>query len=374
LLDEGKLGGFHFNNRKYADDDLIVGSVNPYELFLIYNELTDAAQSNDESARATAERVAYMIDQSHNVEGKMASMILSVLNCQEAYAKALIVPRAKWQWAQQSGDVIAASVEPKIGGIYRLKGSSGDLLWSYRSKDNNYWSAPATNGASVWAGNLGSLVSLNLRSGAEEWTIKATPSTKIVSGKKRTFYPTIRTPVIAKTGGYAIATFEVDEPSRMMSVSLVGEVLFEWKLSARPTSAPMLSLGSTYLATSKGVIEAWSGVTVLYGEKTVPLAESPCLMLDGSTLAPVRAFAEACGAAVAWDEGSKTITVSRGDVVVRMQLDTGVGQINGEAVRMKTAPRLVNGRTYVPLRFLAESLTKTPLAWDALELTARVTP
>ncbi len=108
LLDEGKLGGFHFNNRKYADDDLIVGSVNPYELFLIYNELTDAAQSHDELARATSQRVAYMIDQSHNIEGKMLPMILSVLNCQEGYAKSLIVPRKTWQDAQANGDVMGA--------------------------------------------------------------------------------------------------------------------------------------------------------------------------------------------------------------------------------------------------------------------------
>ncbi len=108
LLDEGKLGGFHFNNRKYADDDLIVGSVNPYELFLIYNELTDAAQSPDELARTTSQRVAYMIDQSHNIEGKMLPMILSVLNCQEAYAKSLLVPRKIWQDAQADGDVMGA--------------------------------------------------------------------------------------------------------------------------------------------------------------------------------------------------------------------------------------------------------------------------
>lgn len=108
LLDEGKLGGFHFNNRKYADDDLIVGSVNPYELFLIYNELTGAALSHQEPARATARRVAYMIDQSHNIEGKMLPMILSVLNCQEAYAKSLIVSRQKWADAQANGDVMGA--------------------------------------------------------------------------------------------------------------------------------------------------------------------------------------------------------------------------------------------------------------------------
>ena len=83
LEDEGRLGGFHFNNRKYADDDLIVGSVNPFELFLIFVELT----ASDELPRLT-------IDQSHNIEAKVEAMTLSVINLQEAYAKALLVDRA----------------------------------------------------------------------------------------------------------------------------------------------------------------------------------------------------------------------------------------------------------------------------------------
>jgi L-rhamnose isomerase/sugar isomerase len=143
LLDEGKLGGFHFNNRKYADDDLIVGSVNPYELFLIYNELTGAAESADEPARATAQRVAYMIDQSHNIEGKIAPMILSVLNCQEAYAKALIVPRQKWADAQANGDVLGAheilnrafktDVRPLLEQVRVELGVPADPLAAYRA-------------------------------------------------------------------------------------------------------------------------------------------------------------------------------------------------------------------------------------------------
>ncbi len=108
LLDEGRLGGFHFNNRKYADDDLMVGSVNPFELFLIYNELTGAAASSDAVASATAKNVAYMIDQCHNIEGKIAPMMQSVLNCQEAYAKSLLVPREQLRQAQQAGEVLNA--------------------------------------------------------------------------------------------------------------------------------------------------------------------------------------------------------------------------------------------------------------------------
>jgi L-rhamnose isomerase / sugar isomerase len=100
LLDEERLGGFHFNNRKYADDDLIVGSVNPFELFLIYVELVEAEESGA--------RIDYMIDQAHNIEPKIEAMILSVTNLQEAYAKALLVDRAKLSEARHSGDVLGA--------------------------------------------------------------------------------------------------------------------------------------------------------------------------------------------------------------------------------------------------------------------------
>jgi len=80
LLDEGRLGGFHFNDRKYADDDLIVGSLNPFELFCIFNEIVGAnAEGN-----ANASQIAYMIDKSHNIESKIEAMILSVLNIQIA--------------------------------------------------------------------------------------------------------------------------------------------------------------------------------------------------------------------------------------------------------------------------------------------------
>jgi L-rhamnose isomerase / sugar isomerase len=99
LLDEGRLGGFHFNHRKYADDDLIVGSINPFELFLIYVELVEAEEST---------RIDYMIDQAHNIEAKIEAMILSVTNLQEAYAKALLVDRRALNEARHSGDVLGA--------------------------------------------------------------------------------------------------------------------------------------------------------------------------------------------------------------------------------------------------------------------------
>jgi L-rhamnose isomerase / sugar isomerase len=97
LAEEQRLGGFHFNNRKYADDDLIVGSVNPYELFLIFTEL---AATPGPLPRLT-------IDQSHNVEAKVEAMVVSVVALQDAYAKALLVDREALRAAQLEGDVLA---------------------------------------------------------------------------------------------------------------------------------------------------------------------------------------------------------------------------------------------------------------------------
>ncbi len=98
LLAWNLLGGFHFNNRKYADDDLIAGSIDPFELFRIMREI----------ARVPAADVAFMIDQSHNVEGKIDAMIQSVMNIQTAYAKALLVDEARLAEAQSEGDVLGS--------------------------------------------------------------------------------------------------------------------------------------------------------------------------------------------------------------------------------------------------------------------------
>ena len=137
LLAEGRLGGFHFNSRRYADDDLIVGSTNPFELFEIFCEL--------ESAGAAAADVAYMIDQSHNLEPKLEAMLVSVLNCQTAYAKALIVDYETLRARQADGDVLGAhrvyvdafetDVRPLLAQVRREEDLPTDPLAAYRSDD-----------------------------------------------------------------------------------------------------------------------------------------------------------------------------------------------------------------------------------------------
>jgi L-rhamnose isomerase/sugar isomerase len=109
LLDEGRLGGFHFNARKYADDDLIAASANPYELFLIFSQIQQACRDDERSiARQSANNIAYMIDQSHNIEPKIPAMIRSVLNVQTQFAKALLINWDELTAAQSAQDVLRA--------------------------------------------------------------------------------------------------------------------------------------------------------------------------------------------------------------------------------------------------------------------------
>ncbi|MEJ5294103.1 MAG: L-rhamnose isomerase [Fimbriimonadales bacterium] len=161
LLDEGKLGGFHFNNRKYADDDLIVGSINPFELFLIFCELAGAEE--DPQTQACAQQVAYMIDQSHNIEPKIEAMILSVMNIQTAYAKALLVDRARLREAQEAGEVLEAhrilqeayetDVRPLLAQVRLEMGLEPDPLEAFRR--SGYAERVAQERGSVSPGGAG---------------------------------------------------------------------------------------------------------------------------------------------------------------------------------------------------------------------------
>jgi L-rhamnose isomerase/sugar isomerase len=132
LAAEDRLGGFHFNNRRYGDDDLIVGSVNPFELFCIYVELARIENP-----------IRFTIDQAFVIEHQIEAMILSVVNLQEAYAKALNVDTAKLAEAQQAGDVIGAhailrdafatDVRPLCAKVREDLGASADPLAAFRA-------------------------------------------------------------------------------------------------------------------------------------------------------------------------------------------------------------------------------------------------
>jgi L-rhamnose isomerase/sugar isomerase len=135
LQGAGRLGGFHFNDRKYGDDDLIVGSIDPFQLFRIFFELVETG-ALDAGVRLT-------IDQSHNVEAKIEAMLQTVLNLQEAYAKALLVDREALGRAQAEGDVLGANrvlvdaystdVRPLCAKVRDDLGASADPIAAFRA-------------------------------------------------------------------------------------------------------------------------------------------------------------------------------------------------------------------------------------------------
>jgi L-rhamnose isomerase / sugar isomerase len=110
LLDEARLGAFDLNDRKYGDDDLMAASINPYQVFLIFNELIAARQeAGDSAAGNCARQVGYFVDQAHNIEPKVPAMIRTVTSLQEQWLKAHLVDREALAEAQRSGDVMAAN-------------------------------------------------------------------------------------------------------------------------------------------------------------------------------------------------------------------------------------------------------------------------
>ena len=137
LLDEGMLGGFHFNDRRYADDDLTLGSIDPYQVFRIFHEILFFEWQS--GARAD---IAFVIDQSHNLKGKIEAMIQTVDMAQGLYAKAAIVDHERLAAVQRSTDLVAAErclqdafatdVRPSIAEWRTRRGQPADPLDAFR--------------------------------------------------------------------------------------------------------------------------------------------------------------------------------------------------------------------------------------------------
>jgi L-rhamnose isomerase/sugar isomerase len=103
LITAGKLGGFHFNDSKYGDDDLTTGSIHPFQLFLVFNELVDAAWEDVDDFAPS-----YMLDQSHNLKDPIEALIQSIIALQRAFAKAQLVDREALAGYQEANDVLMA--------------------------------------------------------------------------------------------------------------------------------------------------------------------------------------------------------------------------------------------------------------------------
>ncbi|OLD55716.1 MAG: sugar isomerase, partial [Acidobacteria bacterium 13_1_40CM_2_64_6] len=137
LLDEGMLGGFHFNDRRYADDDLTLGSIDPYQVFRIFAEIRFYEWETGKRAD-----IAYMVDQSHNLKGKIEEMIQTVMTAQELYAKAALIDFPRLTKAQNEQrlidaentykDAFSTDVRPAVREWRRARGLGEDPLAAFR--------------------------------------------------------------------------------------------------------------------------------------------------------------------------------------------------------------------------------------------------
>ena len=137
LLDEGMLGGFHFNDRRYADDDLTLGSIDPYQVFRIFAEIRFYEWETGRRAD-----IAYMVDQSHNLKGKIEEMIQTVMTAQELYAKAALIDFPSLTKAQNEQrlidaentykDAFSTDVRPAVREWRRARGLGEDPLAAFR--------------------------------------------------------------------------------------------------------------------------------------------------------------------------------------------------------------------------------------------------
>ena len=156
LLRLGRLGGFHFNSRFYADDDLLVGAAEPYQLFRVLSEVVAVG------AHRPGSGVAFMLDQCHNIEDKVKAEVRSVMNVQEATAKALLVDRAALAAAQSGGDVLGAhgvltdafntDVRPLLADLRQDMGLDPDPVAAYDRSGYAERPAPSEPGASPSGG------------------------------------------------------------------------------------------------------------------------------------------------------------------------------------------------------------------------------
>ncbi len=158
LIQFGKLGGFHFNDSKYGDDDLDAGSIDPYRLFLVFNELVDAELNHAEGFEPT-----HMLDQSHNVTDPIESLMLSAVEVQRAYASALLVDRKALEGFQEANDALMATqtlkvafrtdVDPILAMARLQSGGAIDPLAAYRA--SGYRAQVAAERPAVAAGSSG---------------------------------------------------------------------------------------------------------------------------------------------------------------------------------------------------------------------------
>jgi outer membrane protein assembly factor BamB len=266
----------------------------------------------------------------------------------------------------------ATAVGPRTGGIHRLDLMTGEVKWKHVSPSNNYWSGPTVHADRVYAGNLGSLTCLNRNSGEAAWTYSLQPVTMVVNRVKRQFYPSVGIPFVGPWGAAFHCSFEVKTPHYLVRLTPDGTPVSRYDLAYVPSAGIMAHDGIVYVPCTTGVMQALSGVTVVLGQKKIAFETAGPVIFGGSTLCPVRMFAEECGSQVAWDPVERSVTLTRGSTVVKMVIGSDTVLVNKVPQVIPVPAMILHNRTYVPLRFLASALLSAGISWDQSTLCATV--
>lgn len=264
-------------------------------------------------------------------------------------------------------NVILAPRGDSVGGIYALD-ASGQLVWRYRYPGDNHWEAVAVGDNRIYAPNQGSVVALDAGVGSKLWEYR----TPRVTVKKTTFAPIMLTPVVGRNTLYVGSYYLVDGPSEIFALSSeTGKLRWQSQVPGKITSPLAYSDGVLVFGTSNFSLVAMSPVRVTVDGRSVVFDDLSPMIVDGRTLIPLRAVFGALGAQFDWNDESRTVTATRGDIVIRLTVDSTEALVNGRVELLDVPARVVNDRVLVPLRFAAQALGAA-VNWNSGELTAEI--
>jgi outer membrane protein assembly factor BamB len=271
------------------------------------------------------------------------------------------------------GKLIVASSSYDRGGLVALDARAGTVLWTRSISGNNLWSAPTIaplpdGRVFVLAGNLGWLYAFNLETGGLVWNTHMIPQK--FGGRAK--YPTMMTPVAGGDHVYVGAYYAVDLPSAIYSFNLEdGRLLWTSPAAGKIATPPAYADGTVYFGSYDGRAYAYSPVRVFIGEQEVDFGDLSPVIQANRSLVPFRALFEAVGATVAWDQAAQRVMAKRGEHIIEMTVGQTSATVDGRSVILEVPPAVVNQRTLVPLRFVAEALGE--LKWDQTHLRVDIT-
>jgi len=272
------------------------------------------------------------------------------------------------------GDTVyVASSQDWTGKVAAYDLTTGQQRWAYQtSRQDNLWMTPVVSRGRVIAPLQGAVYTLDAATGS---LLAAPTDLDVYKENRRTYRPTLHTPVVGKDVLWLPATFEVNGPQRLYTLgaesgAVVTPSVWVSALPARLGSGLAYAGGVLYFTGQDNRLYAMSSPAVKVEGESVAFPDVPAHFSDaGRFMVPLRFILESMGATVDWIQETRTVVVHRGDTVIEMKQGSRDVTVNGQVRTMDTEVTAVGGRTVVPLRFLTDWLGGS-LDWDQPTLTA----